>query len=155
MARPNNMTEEKLSTILSLIAEGKSLREACRTVGQSYGTVQDYMRADEARFAAYRAAQKTGTHALADECLEIADEEPERDGATGKVDPGYVAHRRLRIDTRLRLIGKWNQHDYGDKVTHAGDPDNPIKTETSLDASALSTEALRELMALRDAAKRN
>lgn len=50
-------------------------------------------------------AQEIGTHKLAGECLEIAD------GSEGDVQD-----RRLRIDTRMRLIGKWNRKIYGDKI---------------------------------------
>jgi hypothetical protein len=60
-----------------------------------------------------------GCDALADECIEIAD---------GEGDP---ADKRIKIDTRIRLIGKWSQR-YSDKlaitskteVTHKYDLDN-------------------------------
>lgn len=50
-------------------------------------------------------AREKGTHLMADECIAIAD------------DPMLEPHdKRIRIDTRLRLIGKWNSKRYGDKV---------------------------------------
>ena len=42
---------------------------------------------------------------LADECISIAD--------NPTLDPN---DKRIRIDTRLRLIGKWNAKKYGDKI---------------------------------------
>ena len=80
-------------------------------------------------------AKVDGTHALADECIEIADDK--------KSDP---ADRRVRIDTRLRLIGKWNATIYGDKMAVGGADDMPaIKTSKQLDVSNLSLEELEVL----------
>ena len=50
-------------------------------------------------------AKQNGTHFLADDALRIAD------------DTEIETNRaKLMIDTRLRLIGKWNAKAYGDKV---------------------------------------
>ena len=40
------------------------------------------------------------------------------------------------------------------EIEHSGDPNNPIKTESVLNVSGLSTEALAEIMAAKDAANR-
>lgn len=40
-------------------------------------------------------------------------------------------------------------------VTLGGDADNPVMTETTLNVEGLSTEALAEIMALKDAVKRD
>ena len=45
---------------------------------------------------------------MADECIEIADDKD--------IDP---QHKRFMIDTRIRLIGKWNSKAYGEKVEMA------------------------------------
>ena len=52
-------------------------------------------------------AREDGTNVLAEECIEIAD-----DTILNPQD------KRIRIDTRLRLIGKWNSKRYGDKIEH-------------------------------------
>ena len=52
-------------------------------------------------------ARGDGTNVLAEECLSIAD-----DPVLDPQDKG------VRIDTRLRLIGKWNAKKYGDKIEH-------------------------------------
>jgi len=57
-------------------------------------------------------AREHGTHVLADQCIEIADDPI--------LDP---QDKRIRIDTRIRLIGKWNAKKYGDKIEHE------VKTE--------------------------
>jgi hypothetical protein len=88
----------------------------------SYSTVRRW-EAENKEFQALSARAKfDGTHYLADEALVIADE-PLASVETAAID---VSHRKLKIDTRLRLIGKWNRQDYGDKTLLGSDPDNPL-----------------------------
>lgn len=71
-------------------------------------SVYEWIEADVDFSARFRAARARGVHALAEECLEIAD---------GKAaDAVQVADKRVRIDTRLRLAGKWLPSIYGDKI---------------------------------------
>lgn len=58
-------------------------------------------------------AKMEGAHFLADDSICIADEELPDDPELARVE---VQHRKLKIDTRLRLIGKWNSKAYGDKI---------------------------------------
>lgn len=74
----------------------------------SRSVVYEWIEADGDFAGQFRAARARGVHALAEECLQIADE-PTRDA----VD---VANKRVRIDTRLRLAGKWLPKEYGDKL---------------------------------------
>jgi len=123
------MTREELYDICARIAEGNSLRAICREKGLSESLVRYWMSKDEDAFAQSVRARELGCDALADECLEIADER----GA----DP---VEKRIRIDTRIRLIGKWSQR-YSDKVT--------VKNETTVthkyDLSKLGTDRLEQL----------
>jgi hypothetical protein len=54
-------------------------------------------------------------HALAEQCLQIAD--------APAADAVAVADKRVRIDTRLRLAGKWLPAIYGERVdvNHSGE----------------------------------
>lgn len=73
----------------------------------------------DTEFAArFHAARARGVHALAEECLVIADKPA--------ADAVEVADKRVRIDTRLRLAGKWLPKVYGDKTLLGSDPDNPL-----------------------------
>lgn len=77
----------------------------------AYSTVRKWETVN-AEFAALSArAREWGCDALADDSLQIAD--------NSDLDPN---DRRVRIDTRLRLIGKWHAKRYGDKqqVEHSG-----------------------------------
>jgi hypothetical protein len=65
-----------------------------------------------------------GTHAMAHEAVRIADDatndwmsdQEDGGGVAYKLNGEHIQRSRLRIDTRLRLIGKWNRKIYGDKV---------------------------------------
>jgi hypothetical protein len=43
-----------------------------------------------------------------------------------------LGHRKLQIETRLKLLAKWNPKKYGDRVQLAGDADSPLKVEADL-----------------------
>ena len=70
-------------------------------------------------------ARAIGFHQLAEECIEIAN--MPHIGETTTTNPDgtefikredMLGHRRLQIDTRMRLLGKWLPKIYGDKIEH-------------------------------------
>ncbi len=67
---------------------------------------------------AIASARELGEDAIAADCLRIADEPPSRVATMlgDSVDSADVQHKRLRIDTRLKLLAKWNPRKWGDKV---------------------------------------
>lgn len=96
---------ESLDSICSKLAEGKSLRSICKDMKLAESSVRRWLLQSEEAMAHSAHARELGCDSLADECLEIADQ-------VG----GDPAEKRIRIDTRLRLIGKWSQR-YSDKLT--------------------------------------
>lgn len=94
----------EIETICNALAEGRSLRAIAKEIGKAESTIRYWLARDEEAFAHSARAKELGCDALADECLEIADA------------PGDAADKRIRIDTRIRLIGKWSQR-YSDKLT--------------------------------------
>jgi hypothetical protein len=61
-------------------------------------------------------AKRESSHYIADDCMRIADDLT--------IDP---LHKRIMVDTRLRLIKCWNRQAYGDNVQVSGDQNNPVR----------------------------
>ena len=87
-------------------------------------TVRSWVTQDVNGFAALSArAYALGYETLAEECLHIADT-PEvgietttkPDGSQETREGDMLGHRRLKIDTRMRLLGKWAPKRYGEKL---------------------------------------
>ncbi|MFC4727138.1 hypothetical protein [Coralloluteibacterium thermophilus] len=101
--------------------------------------------------AAIARARDEGFDAIAAECLRIADTPLQ--GVVEKVEPVVVTdpddpeapartemrvverrvedmlgHRKLQIETRLKLLSKWDPKRYGDRIVqqHSNDPDSPM-----------------------------
>lgn len=132
------MDAKLLAAICANLAEGKSLRKICREQKLPESSVRRWILQDEAVMAQTAHARELGCDAMADECIEIADK--------AELEP---ADRRVRIETRLKLIGKWSQR-YGDKVTV-----NSNATVThKYDLNSLDTERLEQLEAILADARR-
>lgn len=132
--------------IIDQMSNGKTLSAICRQDGMpSRRTVYDWIRDDEAFAAAMNDARDLGADAIAEEALEIADTTEEgielEIGAEGnkKEKRGdMLGHRKLRVETRLKLLAKWHPKRYGDKVVaeHTGPEGGPIKSEAIVNVEA-------------------
>lgn len=123
-------TPELGAKVCECLASGKSLLATCRELGISYEQARSWERLEPEHATNSARAREVGCHALADECLEIADESSSDYMQRGDVEVTNneaIQRSRLRIDTRMRLIGKWLPNIYGEKVAVGGDPDAPIK----------------------------
>jgi hypothetical protein len=104
-------TEEIRDKIIDLIIQGNSLLSIGKMKDMpSHPTLLRWMHMYEDLAEAIPRARMEGTHVLAEQCLQIADDDT--------LDP---ADRRVKIDTRMRLIGKWNSRVYGDRVQNDTD----------------------------------
>lgn len=84
-------------------------------------------------------ARLDGENAIAEECLDIADDARndwmERDAAQGGgkvLNTEHVQRSKLRIETRLKLLAKWNPKKWGEK----------IEVEARIDQRAVTDEQL-------------
>jgi len=135
---PRQYTDQERNDItlaaLDWMSNGESLRSFCLEHNHAYATVWNWVEDLGADDNSPRArAVRAGTHKMADECLEIADdgsndwmEKKNQDGDNigWQLNGEHVQRSKLRIDTRLRLIGQWNRREYGSKqeldVAHSG-----------------------------------
>jgi hypothetical protein len=99
-----------------------------------------WMAADPDLSAHIARARDLGYEAIAEETLSIADDASNDymdrqvgDRTVRVLDGEHVQRSKLRIETRLKLLAKWNPKKYGDKVVVGGDAENPIKQEVKLD----------------------
>lgn len=105
---PSTYSREIAEEICWRLAQGQTLKSICMMNHMPNITTVFDWEAKHGEFAQMSArAREHGTHVLADQCIEIADDP--------LMDP---ADKRVRIDTRIRLIGKWNAKRYGDKIEH-------------------------------------
>jgi hypothetical protein len=95
--------------IIDAISNGESLRSWCRGPGRpSFVTVYNWLAKDEQFALRFKEARARGFDAIADDCRDVAGSAP-----TDQLDLNW---KKLRIDTALRLLGKWDPSRYGDKV---------------------------------------
>jgi terminase small subunit-like protein len=126
MAQSSTYTLEKADAIIAWISEGKPLREFCRQEGSpAWRTVYDWLEANVDFAARFVRARDMGADAIAEEALEIANTPLEgvRREMGGKDGPKEIyedmlGHRKLQVETRLKLLAKWHPKKYGDKIDH-------------------------------------
>lgn len=135
--RPSKFTPELANEIVSRIAKGEPLRQICRDEHiPAWRTVYDWQEANKEFSARIAHAREIGEEAIAQECLEIADnatndwmEKVGRDGTElYQLNGEHVQRSKLRIETRLKLLAKWNPRKWGEKVdvNHGVQPENPL-----------------------------
>jgi hypothetical protein len=130
--------DDQVEELLDRIASGaESLAAICRDPHMpGLRTVYDWIECDPEFAARFRARKAIGVRAMVDDCKEIADE-PVKDA----VD---VANKRVRIDTRLRLAGKWLRDEFGEKL----DVNTKSEVVYRHDLSGYSADELDALEAL-------
>ena len=156
MGQYDERKEQIIDDIVEGLSDGVPLRELCRREGMpNWRTVYDWMGADEAVATRIAQAREIGFDAIAEDILEIADDATndwmERKRQNGTVDivldTDHVQRSKLRIETRLKLLAKWNPKKYGDKQTvDVGNKDGEaLKTEHKAEVDKVAlTLALAE-----------
>jgi hypothetical protein len=112
---PEPVPEHHAADLIAWLSNGKPLREWCRQDGRPHFTaVYDWMDKDEEFALRIARAREDGHDVIADQCVTLADTQP--------VDQVEVAWRRLQVETRLKLLAKWNPKKYGDRqqLEHGG-----------------------------------
>jgi hypothetical protein len=146
IGRPSKYTPEIAQEMCNRLANGEPLRQICRDEGfPAWQTVYDWMYRDDALgdagvglSRAIARARELGYDAIAEDCLIIADtpqlgqrQVMDDKGSTVTVED-MLGHRKLQIETRLKLLAKFNPKKYGDKLALGGDADNPLKAQVDI-----------------------
>ena len=108
------------------------MREFCRLPGKPcYATIYNWMDKDKEFATRIAYAREIGEEVIAQECIEIADDGTnDWETRTNKKGEEYqvpnvelVQRSKLRIETRLKLLAKWNPKKYGEKLdlNHSGE----------------------------------
>lgn len=118
-------------------------------------TVYDWLDVHEEFSAGFARARKLGFDAIAEEAMRIANtpvlgEEVEiNEAGQRKVKTGdMLGHRKLQIETRLKLLAKWDPKRYGERLQTelTGADGGPVKVvdETAAASRAASLLALAQ-----------
>jgi hypothetical protein len=123
-------TQQLVDTVLSRLAKGEPLAQIGRDDGMPEpSTWRDWCKADEFLAIAYAQAREDGFDAIALDALDIADHTAADTIKTengDRPDNEWIARSRLRVDTRLKLLAKWDPNRYGHRTLIGSDPDNPL-----------------------------
>lgn len=102
-----------------------SVAKACKKISVPQATFRGWMNSEPDLVARYARARTEYMESIAAEIMDISDE-PIATDDNGRTDTGKVQQNRLRVDSRKWLLSKLAPKQYGDRLTVAGDEDNPI-----------------------------
>jgi hypothetical protein len=146
VGRPSTFTAEMGNLICERMETGESLRSICRdddfpAVGQ---VIKWLAKNTNIEFRLqYAHSRQVGLEVMADDTLNIADQEPVKT-ADGKIDNAGVQHQRLRVDTRKWILSKMLPKVYGDRTILAGDEDAPLNPLTNNERAAQAAKIINE-----------
>ena len=139
IGRPSKYTPELAAEICERLSDGEPLRQICRDEHMpAWQKIYEWMAKDSNLSGAIAHARDQGYDAIAEDLLDIADTpimgETETSSANGLTitRQDMLGHRKLQIETRLKLLAKWNPKKYGDRQIVAGDKDNPLEVKADL-----------------------
>jgi len=114
--------------ILADLAKGITLADICRRPHMpDRTTVYNWLNANEDFSLRFARAREVGFDVIAEECLQIADDKSQDTKIVGEderevLNTEFVQRSKVRIETRLKLLAKWDPKRYGDKqqIEHTG-----------------------------------
>ena len=157
--RPSKYTEAIALSICEQLSEGIPLREICRQEGMpAWRTVYDWMWRNEQLSTAIARARDIGYDKMAEECLYIADNlhmgkkkvftsgaDDDEDSVT-VTEEDMLGHRKLQIETHLKLLAKFNPKRYGDFKPEEEKIDHlivDVEVKTRMDVAIRRLELVR------------
>jgi hypothetical protein len=138
IGRPSKRTPEVVERIIQELSKGTPLTVICEADDMpGRDAVYDWMSNDEELSRHIARAREAGFDQIALDALNIADNS-ERD--TILTDKGgevpnseWISRSRLRVETRLKLLAKWDPKRYGDRIAQeiTGADGGPVQMESS------------------------
>lgn len=122
-------TPDNAERVCTLLAEGYTLRQVAKEIGCTAPAITTWAREDDEFATRYARAMELRCERMAEEILEISDDGSndwmEREGEA-VADHEHIQRSKLRVDSRKWLLAKMMPKKYGDRLTMAGDPENPV-----------------------------
>lgn len=147
-------TPEMVDEIIARVSDGEPLAQVCRDERMpGLRTFYDWMEIDPDLAARFARAREAGFDMIASDALRIADTpfegvETEQSESGVKVKRSdMLGHRKLQVETRLKLLAKWDPKRYGERasIDLGGQPGNPVQTQQQVTFDALSDEQREQL----------
>jgi len=128
------MSKDRIPQILSMMAEGESLRKCCKALDVPIGTFLGWVDADSALAEQYAGARARMLDAQAEDLEEIGDQAAAAESAV------EVAGLRLKSDNRKWLLSKLAPKKYGDKLdlSHSGSIKHQLTDLSDDDLAAIA-----------------
>ena len=133
MGHPSSYDPDIASEICTLISTTTQSLAAICASSKRYPTDRTYYRwllAHDDLRQLYARARESQMELMAAQILEIADDSSQDTIETPKgarINREWVERTRLRVDTRKWLMSKLAPRKYGERITHAGDSDQPLE----------------------------
>ncbi len=120
LGRPTKRSPDVIQRIVDGLSNGVPLTVICAEQGMPHDdTVRLWMRTDPDLSHAIARAREAGFDRIALEALAIADNTQNDTVLTDKggevPNSEWISRSRLRVETRLKLLAKWDPKRYGDK----------------------------------------
>ena len=121
--RPSKFTDALASEIIRRLSDGEPLAQICRLKKMpDCSTVWDWEQKYPQFSQGIARARKLGFDCIAADALRIADtpveglikKQTEKGLEVTRED--MLGHRRLQVETRLKLLAKWDPKRYGEKL---------------------------------------
>lgn len=140
--RPSKRSAEVEDRIIAGLTVGTPLTIVCQPDDMpGLSTVYDWMNSDEEFSGRIARAREAGWDQIAIDALNIADEVTEKDTIETKFgeipNKEWLMRSKLRVETRLKLLAKWDPKRYGEMIKHAGADGGPMQISVTPEDAGL------------------
>lgn len=137
--RESTFRQDVADEICARLSKGEPLTQICKSDNMpAVRTVDNWREARPEFDAAIVRARAEGYDSIAAECIAIADQ-TDNDTIYGKhgerPNTEWIQRSKLRIETRLKLLAKWDPKRYGEKLAIGGASDLPPLQQAVLNAT--------------------